>query len=736
MCAPLRIHDGADPHEGLWVGESSGRWHGNKVYAGALVAGQYLSVGCDVFLKAQPGQLQYVARIMRMFERQEDGSKMVTCKWFYRANETVLARDKKQLAQVSGQELFMSDVMDDNALSAIQGICSMRAEMLVDDLDHWLQSPQRLVYQSKYVPTEGLFKQLTAAEECEAKTAFAAAARSERLTLAYKRTGNLQCASLEHPDADLSPPALLRVQLRLKDGRAEVQGSEHVYHTLRMQAAVSTEWQTILRGTIYQRLASLNASLNASGPSSTENQVGSAVVAPDTSAAGKKLSTAGGAVRGGRGSGSKSQKSAAHDDAIQHDAGISVIQEHKRIQWIGEALHHPPAMPTNTAHVQQVAPKKVAGRRYYGKVLLANGSEVRIGSAVLLQAPEGEDAFLAQVEQLWENDSDSYKMMKCRWFYRAAEVRLLKLAKVATSLPPVHGDMEDREVMCGDDIDDNYLTTIERPCSVMHLDAVPRDIREEWLKGADNFFFRSKYSAHNKSIKPLPCPPTLNISQPLPNGDCPPTLCAPSPSPTTLPHNVAAGESEAERGRKRQRELDDTLHNQSVSLSKRRHPDALAAGQRQDDPGNKGQDEKAFGHQHPGGQQHSSSPRPVGATSHLPAPAHKVKQESIKHETGVKQEAVRQEANCVKQEAMQHHTQVKQENVKHEKMKLLQDTRVNTAVKAVACQQTLVKAEQSTLSGSVSGQVKCGSVSGQVEQAVAQCVKGMVATVLNNLDAK
>ena len=31
------------------------------------------------------------------------------------------------------------------------------------------------------------------------------------------------------------------------------------------------------------------------------------------------------------------------------------------------------------------------------QVLLANGSEVRIGSSVLLQAPEGEDAFLAQV---------------------------------------------------------------------------------------------------------------------------------------------------------------------------------------------------------------------------------------------------------------------------------------------------------------------------------------------------
>ena len=49
-------------------------------------------------------------------------------------------------------------------------------------------------------------------------------------------------------------------------------------------------------------------------------------------------------------------------------------------------------------------------------VLLANSSGWHIGSAVLLQATEGEDAFLAQVEQLWENDSDSYKMMKCRRF--------------------------------------------------------------------------------------------------------------------------------------------------------------------------------------------------------------------------------------------------------------------------------------------------------------------------------
>ena len=108
----------------------------------------------------------------------------------------------------------------------------------------------------------------------------------------------------------------------------------------------------------------------------------------------------------------------------------------------------------------------------------------------------------------------------------------------------------------------------------------------------------------------------------------------------------------------------------------------------------------------------------------------KVKQESIKEETGVKQEAMQHQTH-VKQE-----TCVKQENVKHQKMKLLQETGVKTGVKGVGCQQTLVKAQQSTFSGSVSGQVKFGSVSEQVEQAVAQCVKSMVATVLNNLDAK
>jgi hypothetical protein len=54
--SPLQLSDGADPTDGMWVGECIGRWKGNKLYAGALIAKrQYVAVGADVLLKAEPG---------------------------------------------------------------------------------------------------------------------------------------------------------------------------------------------------------------------------------------------------------------------------------------------------------------------------------------------------------------------------------------------------------------------------------------------------------------------------------------------------------------------------------------------------------------------------------------------------------------------------------------------------------------------------------------------------------
>lgn len=124
---PLKISAGADPHDGSWVGDCIGRWKGNKLYGGALIGKeQYVAVGSDVLLKAEPGHdpvshncsphvnfadalhadsrgasRQYVARITRMFENKDDGMKMVTCKWFYRKHETELAKDKQRLSQVA-----------------------------------------------------------------------------------------------------------------------------------------------------------------------------------------------------------------------------------------------------------------------------------------------------------------------------------------------------------------------------------------------------------------------------------------------------------------------------------------------------------------------------------------------------------------------------------------------------------------------------------------------------------
>ena len=139
---------------------------------------------------------------------------MVTCKWFYRANETMLAQDKQQLKEVSEQELFMSDIMDDNQLSAIEGLCDIRAEPLIDDLDQWLANKDRLVYQSKYVPTEGRFKELTELERSEARWAFGAGARSERLSFAYQSLGALQFANLQ--DSGVAPTCAVKLVFRCK----------------------------------------------------------------------------------------------------------------------------------------------------------------------------------------------------------------------------------------------------------------------------------------------------------------------------------------------------------------------------------------------------------------------------------------------------------------------------------------------------------------------------------------
>lgn len=75
---------------------------GSTLYMAAIVKDLYVTVGCTVFVQGQEGEDDYVARVVRLLERNKDGAKMITCQWFYRAKETVLAekKGKKQLNEV------------------------------------------------------------------------------------------------------------------------------------------------------------------------------------------------------------------------------------------------------------------------------------------------------------------------------------------------------------------------------------------------------------------------------------------------------------------------------------------------------------------------------------------------------------------------------------------------------------------------------------------------------------
>jgi hypothetical protein len=322
--------------------------------------------------------------------------------------------------------------------------------------------------------------------------------------LRLRRLGELQYASLE----DLGDkPAV--ISLVVKQGAARV----------RMEATVSHNWRQVLDGSAYKA-----ALVAASHP--WPGGVKAPLDAPAVPREHGK--TAGWAAHGGEGQvrakaskqGAKAGLSAccrgkqgrvaeaggAAPGPAAAAGGGSIVQEHQRIQWIGEAHDEPPSKSGPGGTPPHKGTGGRSGRRYYSKVLLANGSEVRIGSAVILQAPEGEEPFLAQVEQLWENEADKFKMMRCKWYYRAAEVAA-RFPRAIAAVPGLPADALHKEIMCSDDVDDNYLTTIERPCCVMHLEAVPPDIRGCWLKGPDNFFYRSKYARRNKQpLTSLPCP--------------------------------------------------------------------------------------------------------------------------------------------------------------------------------------------------------------------------------------
>jgi hypothetical protein len=104
---------------------------------------------------------------------------MITCKWFYRARETILQRRRPGVdEQQWEQELFQSEVIDENLLCTVEGLADVRSTKLIDNLPVWVRelpdaslelppSP-RFYYSKKYLPSSTQFRDLTIEDDREA----------------------------------------------------------------------------------------------------------------------------------------------------------------------------------------------------------------------------------------------------------------------------------------------------------------------------------------------------------------------------------------------------------------------------------------------------------------------------------------------------------------------------------------------------------------------------------------
>ncbi|KAF3588489.1 hypothetical protein F2Q69_00026370 [Brassica cretica] len=84
-------------------------------YSQALVDGTLFNLGDDVYVKAEDGNPNYIAKIVEFFEAI-DGEPYFKARWFYRPEDTVI----KTLAnEVQEKRVFLSNVEDDNPLNCI-----------------------------------------------------------------------------------------------------------------------------------------------------------------------------------------------------------------------------------------------------------------------------------------------------------------------------------------------------------------------------------------------------------------------------------------------------------------------------------------------------------------------------------------------------------------------------------------------------------------------------------------
>jgi hypothetical protein len=141
------------------------------------------------------------------------------------------------------------------------------------------------------------------------------------------------------------------------------------------------------------------------------------------------------------------------------------------------------------------------GRRYYSSLRTPAGVEVPLGSTILVYAPRGQPPFLAQVEAMWENEGDKLKQYRCRWFFRPNQ------AFQASALQELQQLQHPREVFYSDELDVNYVNTIQSRTIVVHRDTLPPDFNLDSLRVGDHFFYRSKYDRKTRHFVPVEPPP-------------------------------------------------------------------------------------------------------------------------------------------------------------------------------------------------------------------------------------
>lgn len=105
------------------------RQKGVTAYQIAMVNEEFITVGSNVYLKGEEGEENYIARVIKLFERNRDGAKMMTCQWYYRVAETILRTQNGTASKLARNELLLSDVIDDNLLSTVVGPCDVGAPL-------------------------------------------------------------------------------------------------------------------------------------------------------------------------------------------------------------------------------------------------------------------------------------------------------------------------------------------------------------------------------------------------------------------------------------------------------------------------------------------------------------------------------------------------------------------------------------------------------------------------------